>query len=540
MTGKDGKASKEGEERGARGEERGAKEQAVVAQPVKFVSKVPKAADEQRLIISTCEKGSVEDVTQMRGIKAGIDSIKKANPNFVEIASKDIWRARNPERVADAVPTRAWTKAAKRRVELMQRRSALRIGMPRVLNMYVYAPFFSAYFESLGIPEENLVYSDFTSGDLYREGSGRGAIDPCFPAKIGIAHVHNLLFAKHAKKRLDAIFFPMIDKLHTPLVNLQGSNACPTVTVTPETVKAAFTKEADVFKELGVVYYDPLIDFSDRKLLGQQMFQALDGLLGLSPEENEKALDVAFRELHAYEADIRRRAREVIDQLERENRVGIVVLARPYHHDPGLNHEILEEFQKLGYPVFSQSTLPLDEDLLERLFGEEVRSGALKHALDIQDVWKNSYSSSTNHKIWAAKFTARHPNLVALELSSFKCGHDAPIYTTIEGIIERSGTPYFSFKDIDENKPTGSIKIRVETIHYFLKRYVERMNEPAHNEEVERQIAEYERKLRDQLMRDQELAELAAEHRKLANRKRFLPMAGPDSTGHESSPGLSL
>ena len=493
-------------------------------QPLKFVSKVPKAADEQRLIIATCEKGSVEDVNQMRGIKAEIDSIKKANPNFVEIAAKDVWRARNPERVADPVPTRAWTKAAKRRVELMQRRAQLRIGMPRVLNMYTYAPFFSAYFESLGVPDDNLVYSDFTNGDLYREGSGRGAIDPCFPAKIGIAHVHHLLFTKHAKKKLDAIFFPMIDKLHTSLVNLQGSNACPTVTVTPETVKAAFTKEADVFAEHGVVYYDPLLDFSDRKLLGQQLFEALEPLLGLSPEENARAIEIGFRELLSYEADIRRKARDVIDQLERENRVGIVVLARPYHHDPGLNHEILEEFQKLGYPVFSQSTLPLDEDLLERLFGDEVRSGALKHALDIQDVWKNSYSASTNHKVWAAKFTARHPNLVALELSSFKCGHDAPIYTTIEGIIERSGTPYFSFKDIDENKPSGSIKIRVETIHYFLKRYVERMNEPAYNEEVERQIAEYERKLREQLLRDHELAALAADQRTHAKSRRLLPM----------------
>ena len=78
-------------------------------------------------------------------------------------------------------------------------------------------------------------------------GSTRGAIDPCFPAKIGIAHVHNLIFTKHAKKKLDLIFFPMVDVLHTPLQNLQGSNACPTVTVTPETVKAAFTKESDVF-----------------------------------------------------------------------------------------------------------------------------------------------------------------------------------------------------------------------------------------------------------------------------------------------------
>lgn len=43
------------------------------------------------------------------------------------------------------------------------------------------------------------------------------------------------------------------------------------------------------------------------------------------------------------------------------------------------------------------------------------------------------------------EFTARHPNLVALEIYSFKCGHDAPIYGVIEGIIEQSGTPYFCF-----------------------------------------------------------------------------------------------
>ncbi|PYR74569.1 MAG: CoA activase, partial [Acidobacteria bacterium] len=234
--------------------------------------------------------------------------------------------------------------------------------------------------------------------------------------------------------------------------------------------------------------------------------------------------DIGFRELEAYESDIRKRAREVIDQLERENRIGIVVLARPYHHDPGLNHEILEEFQKLGYPVFTQSTLPLDEDLLERLFGDEVRAGAITSPLDIQDVWKNSYSASTNHKVWAAKFTARHPNLVALELSSFKCGHDAPIYTTIESIIERSGTPYFSFKDIDENKPTGSIRIRVETIHYFLKRYAEHMNRPEAREEIEEQIAEYEKKLREQLLREDQFAELAARQQEEIDTKRFLPL----------------
>jgi predicted nucleotide-binding protein (sugar kinase/HSP70/actin superfamily) len=172
------------------------------------------------------------------------------------------------------------------------------------------------------------------------------------------------------------------------------------------------------------------------------------------------------------------------------------MLGRVYHHDPGLNHEIMEEFQKLGYPVFSQSTLPIDEDLLDRLFGDEVRAGMIKHPLDISDVWKNRYSTSTNHKVWAAKFTARHPNLVALEVSSFKCGHDAPIYGVIEGIIEESGTPYFSFKDLDENKPSGSIRIRVETIDYFLRRYREDIIRRRKAEgEIEARLAEFAREL---------------------------------------------
>ncbi|HLH42637.1 MAG TPA: acyl-CoA dehydratase activase-related protein, partial [Bryobacteraceae bacterium] len=332
---------------------------------------------------------------------------------------------------------------------------------------------FNGYFQALGIPSENIVYSDYTSGDLYRAGASRGAIDPCFPAKVGISHVHNLLFVKGLKKKLDVIFYPMFDVLPTKLVHLQGSNACPTITASPETVKAAFTKETDVFAEHGTRYLDPIVNMADRGLFARQMYDAFAEILGLSPDENDRAVAAAYEAQEQYEKEIQKKARAVLDELEREDRIGLVLLARVYHHDPGLNHEILDEFQKLGYPIFSQSTLPYDEDLLERLFGEEVRNGDIRSPLEIQDVWKNSYSVSTNHKVWAAKFTARHPNLVALEMSSFKCGHDAPIYGVIEGIIEKSGTPYFSFKDLDENKPSGSIKIRVETIDYFLRRYRE-------------------------------------------------------------------
>jgi predicted CoA-substrate-specific enzyme activase len=434
-------------------------------------TKVPLRTGERRLIIATCEKGAVEDLEEMKDIKAGLDSVKDANPNLVDVAAHEIFRPREVASVADLVPPHAWLKTTRERVERMKRRATIRIGIPRVLNSYTYAPLFNGYLQSLGVPSENIVYSDYTSPELYRAGASRGAIDPCFPSKIAIAHVYNLIFVKGLRKQVDVIFFPMVDVLHTPLVNLQGSNACPTVTACPNTAKAAFIKETDVFAEHGIQYLDPLLNLSDRKLLATQTYKCWAPILGLSVAENDRAVEAGYKCLEQYETSIRKQAREVLDKLEREDRIGIVMLGRPYHHDPGLNHEIMEEFQKLGYPIFSQSTLPTDEDVLDRLFGEEVRAGLIKTPLDISDVWKNSYSASTNHKIWAAKFTARHPNLVALEVSNFKCGHDAPIYGVIEGIIERSGTPYFCFKDLDENKPAGSIKLRVETIDYFLRRY---------------------------------------------------------------------
>jgi predicted nucleotide-binding protein (sugar kinase/HSP70/actin superfamily) len=464
---------------------------------------VPLRVGEQRLIIATCEKGTVEDLADMKDIKADIDKIKEANPNYVDIAARDVFRQRQVEIVADAVPSTKGlfiSKSVKERAALMQKRQDYRIGIPRLLNTYTYAPLFNSYFASLGLKSENIIYSDYTTPELYRAGASRGAIDPCYPSKIGIAHVYNLIATKHNKKPLNAIWFPMYDVLHTSLVNLTGSNACPTVTATPEVVKAAFTKESDIFTENGMIYVDPILNLQDRRICADQMLKAWGPILGLSREENERALDAGFKALYDCEADIRRQARETLDQLEREDRIGIVMLGRVYHHDPGLNHEIMEEFQKLGYPVFSQSTLPLDEDMLDRLFGEEVRAGRITHPLDIQDVWKNRYSTSTNHKVWAAKFTARHPNLVALEVSSFKCGHDAPIYGVIEGIIEQSGTPYFSFKDLDENKPSGSIRIRVETIDYFLRRYREDIIKRRGIEgDIEAQLAAFEQTLRGEV-----------------------------------------
>ena len=266
-----------------------------------FESKVPMAEDEQRLIIATCEKGTVEDVADMKNIKKGLDSLKERYPNLVERSATKAFVAVNVEPVAEPVPPLRWYHRGRKRTILEGRRTAIeqraqiRIGMPKALNMYSQAPFFMAFFQSVGIKERNLVWSDFTSEGLYKDGAKRGSIDPCFPSKVGIPHVHNLLYQKHKPKRpLDYILFPMVDSFPTWLENILGSRACPTVTATPEAVHAAFTKESDLFAEKGIVYKKTFLNMDDAPLCAKQMYEDWGEELGLHAQLRANDLTIAL------------------------------------------------------------------------------------------------------------------------------------------------------------------------------------------------------------------------------------------------------
>jgi len=208
-------------------------------------------------------------------------------------------------------------------------------------------------------------------------------------------------------------------------------------------------------------------------LLGKQLLETFGPLMNVHAIENDIAVREGLAAQKRYEQVFQKKGREMIDSLVEEDKLGFVVLARPYHNDIGVNHEILLQLQRMGYSVLAQDSLPMDEEFGYSIFEDDIKSGLIQHPNEISDVWPTSYSENTSKKIWAAKFLARHPNLVALELSSFKCGHDAPPYTVVERIIAASKTPLFTFRDLDENSPGGAIKIRLETIHYFLKREVE-------------------------------------------------------------------
>jgi predicted nucleotide-binding protein (sugar kinase/HSP70/actin superfamily) len=183
------------------------------------------------------------------------------------------------------------------------------------------------------------------------------------------------------------------------------------------------------------------------------------------------------------DADLQNKGKAILETVEAENRVAVLMIGRPYHSDPGLNHGVLEEFQVLGYPILSMRSIPKDPAWLERFFESDIKAGRIETPLEVQDVWPENYSANSVQKVWAAKFAARHPNVVVLDLSSFKCGHDAPTYGLIDSIIAASATPYSALHDIDANKPGGSIKIRVKTYAHSLKLHEERLEDTAHRKD---------------------------------------------------------
>ncbi|MDA1256768.1 MAG: acyl-CoA dehydratase activase-related protein [Chloroflexi bacterium] len=521
-----------------------------------FIDTTSTDGQRRRYIVATCEKGEVENMEDLKEVQKRLAAVQKDNPNLVQRAAVQAFRSYKPPTVstipddvavADLEPDeeesagfnflprfrfgRGRGERAPERIsqEVLELRRSIKIGMPRVLNMYTLAPMFRTYFEALGVDLRHIVYSDYTNAKMWYRGSRRGSIDQCFPSKAAIAHIHNLIFDQKDHNKPDLIFFPIIRKMPGEIANAVDTAACPTVFITPEVVKAAFTKEGNVFADNGIRYVAPSINMAERNLLTSQMYDCFRDILKITPEENQEAMDLAYEAWRGFVDGMRSKAREVLDDLEEQGRVGVVMLGRPYHNDPGLNHEIMDEIQKKGYPIFSVESLPQDEDILERLFGDDVRAGTITAPMDITDVWKNAYSENSSKKVWAAKYVARHPNLVAVDLSSFKCGHDAPIFDPIEKVIEATGTPYFTFHDIDENKPTGSINIRVETIDYFLQRYQEHLKRKRNaGDEVAGMVDAY----REHLRRLNAKAAIEASELAIAGR---VGISGNDGNGHDPS-----
>jgi predicted nucleotide-binding protein (sugar kinase/HSP70/actin superfamily) len=355
-------------------------------------------------------------------------------------------------------------------------RSRLRVGIPKVLNIWTTHQLWVGFLKALGVSSENIVFSSDTSEEQNREfGKGRGTVDCCFPVKCMSGHYGELIFGQ--KKKIDILFSPMIFSLPSVLRgHVVDTATCSRVMAGPENTKAGFLKERDVFAENGITYAAPFVCLGDRHMAAEQLYTSLKDVFDLDLEETQRAVQAGYEALDNFDAKARGRSREILSWCAEHSKPCILILARPYHMDTGIGHEIEGELQAHGYPILWLQYLPADDDLMNWLFAEDLRGGHIKHPLDISDVWTSSYSSNTNEILWGAKVAARCPWITCvIRLSSYECGMDQPTYTPTQKIVEATGTLFFKFGDLDATKPTGSIRIRVETIVHYLAKYSQDM-----------------------------------------------------------------
>jgi predicted nucleotide-binding protein (sugar kinase/HSP70/actin superfamily) len=352
----------------------------------------------------------------------------------------------------------------------------LRIGIPRVLNMWSTHQFWVGFLTALGIDPGRIDFSSDTSEDQAREfAKGRGTVDCCYPVKCMSGHYGELLM-RQKHRRIDILLSPMIYSLPSMLRGqVMNTITCPRVMAAPENIKSGFMKEQDAFAEAGVRYLAPLVYLGEPELVPRQLYEPLkDVLPDLTLAETRDAVRQGFDALEAFNRKARQKSRQVLEQCARDHKPCLLVLARPYHMDPGIGHEIEVDLQAHGYPILWAQYLPTDDDLMQWLFADDIRDGFVDSPFSIEDVWPSSYSSNTNEILWGAKVAARLPWIAGvIRLASYECGMDQPTYTPVQQIIERSGTLFFSFQELDSTKPSGSVKIRVETIAHYLQKYAD-------------------------------------------------------------------
>ena len=437
----------------------------------------------------SCEKGTVESKEALTTLVTRRRALSRQYPSMVEVeASLSFKHLYNPPplpevKMVDVAnqPFKAWLTKFMMGKKGFQRssqaaieyRSQLKIGLPRVLNNYSVAPLWRTYFETLGIAKRHVVWSDETSEEMFTEGGKYGSVDPCYPSKCSQAHIHNLLFDKHFNKHtgpLNYIFFPCVTHLPNFISHTVDDTTCPMVSGTPKVLRAAFTKEVDFFAKAGVEYLDTGLTLNEPHLFNEQLWDTWGERLQITRDEHDFALNQAWKSLESLEKTLQDRGRAILEDVMQTGRIAVLMLGRPYHSDPGLHHGIPEELQALGYPVLSLRSLPKNPEWLKQFFQADLKAGRITDVFDIRDVWPENYSTNSSQKVWAAKFAARHPNLAVLDISSFKCGHDAPTYGIIDAILKAAETPRLMMHDLDANKPSGSFAIRVKTFAYSLSR----------------------------------------------------------------------
>jgi len=304
------------------------------------------------------------------------------------------------------------------------------IGLPMGLNMYELLPFWHALFTKLGF---DVVASPFSSRKLYIAGQATIPSDTvCFPAKLMHGHIDWLI-----RQGVKHIFYPCMS--YNLDENLGDNHYnCPVVAYYPEVISANMPRVAEVD------FIRDYVGLDHRKEFPKKLTAILQKHFpDISLREVRAASDAAYAAYDAYMADMRQKGEEVIAQARAEGRRIIVLIGRPYHVDPEINHGIDKLIAGFGAAVITEDSLS---------------HHMKKEPVGVLNQW--TYHS----RLYAsARYIATQKDMNLVQLVSFGCGVDAITTDEVREILEDNGKIYTQIK-IDEITNLGAVRIRLRSL----------------------------------------------------------------------------
>jgi predicted CoA-substrate-specific enzyme activase len=311
---------------------------------------------------------------------------------------------------------------------------ATTIGIPRLIHFHELMPFWKTFFTSLGF---RLVISERTNKRLINKGVEKIVSETCFPIKVAHGHLLDLI-----DKGVNTIFLPSVINMPLSHPSLDRSFTCPYVQAFPYAVKSAID-----FKSHEVKLLTPVIHFGwERKNLEQALVKMCREL-GKNADEVREAIEKAQIAQNSFYASLKRRGKEVLQNLKEGDRA-MVIISRPYNGcDPGVNLGLPQKLRDLGVIAIPMDCLPLDE-------------------VNLVDDWEDMYWKY-GQKIYSAAHIVRNdPRLHAIYITNFACGPDSFILHFFNEKMR--GKPYLQI-EVDEHSADVGVITRLEAFLDSLK-----------------------------------------------------------------------
>ena len=308
------------------------------------------------------------------------------------------------------------------------------IGMPRVLSMWEYAPFWTTLFRSLGF---TVKLSRPSTRAMYERGLAAVSSDTvCFPAKLVHGHVRDL-----ADQGVDRIFMPSVTTVTSENTSKTSQSMCAVVKGYPIVMRNSDNPE----KRFGIPFDAPLFHWLSQKDRDRQLTEYLTREFSLDSASVRQAIDAADAAQKTFKAELAREGERICDQVECEGSFAVVLASRPYQNDDLVNHELPRAFTELGIPVICADAVPhVNEVDLSR---------------SRLDVVNNFHA----RMLGSAVITAGSPHLEYVQLVSFGCGHDAYLSDEIIRLMHLTGPKAPLILKVDESDIQGPLRIRVRS-----------------------------------------------------------------------------